>query len=112
MKSNQMDVYISLVEKVIVQPTLSRMLPLVLCLCLVVVVGTEDVWDTGCTQVQLREEAMCEDREVEDCGKCSTALTKNCMISMKKVLVPHKYKMCKTNQGKCLAGVRRSCRTR
>ena len=88
------------------------MLTFVLCMCLVVGVGTEKVGDAGCTQVQLREEAMCEDREVEECGVCRTVLARNCMIIMKKVLVPHKYKVCKNTEGKCLAGVRRSCSTR
>ena len=88
------------------------MLTFVLCMCLVVGVGAEKVGDAGCTQVQLREEAMCEDREVEECGVCRTVLAKNCMITMKKVLVPHKYKVCKNTEGKCLAGVRRSCSSR
>ena len=94
---------------------LFRMLALILCTWLVLVRCTEEVDDRGCTQVQLREEAMCEDKEVEDCGVCQTTFARDCMILMKKVWVPHTYKICgsdKIARGNCLDGLRRSCTIR
>ena len=48
----------------------------------------------GCYNVTMREEGVCEDREVEECSLCHTVHTRDCTITMKKVLVPHKYKKC------------------
>ena len=81
---------------------------------LVVMVGTQDVPD-GCRQVRMKEEAVCGDKEVEECGVCHTVLARDCDIIMREVWVPLRYKRCTGNRvqpGMCVEGVKRACNIR
>ena len=81
---------------------------------LVVMVGTQEIPD-GCRQVRMKEEAVCEDKEVEECGVCHTVLARDCDIIMREVWVPLRYKRCTGNtvqSGMCVGGFRRSCTVR
>jgi hypothetical protein len=83
-------------------------------LLLVVMVGTHEV-PAGCRQVRMKEEAVCEDEEVEECGVCHTVLARDCDIIMREVWVPLRYKRCTGNRvkpGMCVEGVRTSCNVR
>jgi len=80
----------------------------------VVMVDTQELPE-GCIQVKMREEAVCEDKEVEECGVCQTVVTRDCTINMMKVWVPHRYKRCvgkRREPEKCVKGLRRSCQVR
>ena len=77
-------------------------------------VATQDIPD-GCTQVRMREEAVCEDQETEECGVCHTIHGRVCKITMREVWMPLRYKRCKVDRsqtGRCVEGVRRSCTIR
>ena len=81
---------------------------------LTVVVDTQEIPD-GCTQVRMREEAVCEDKEVEQCGMCQTIHTRNCNIIMRDVWVPLRHMRCNKNMMqsvRCVEGARRSCTVR
>ena len=87
---------------------------LLLWIGLIVVVDTQEVPD-GCTQVRMTEEAVCEDKEVEECSMCQTVHTRDCNIIMREVWVPHRYKRCHRNTRQsqtCVKGIRRSCNVR
>ena len=81
---------------------------------LLVLGGTQEVPD-GCIKVRMREQAVCEDKEVKECGVCHTVHMRDCTITMKKVLIPHMYKRCHVNKRQsrmCVEGVRRVCEVR
>ena len=81
---------------------------------LVVMVGTQEIPD-GCRQVRMKEEAVCEDKEVEECGVCHTILARDCDIIMREVWVLFRYKRCtgkRVQPGMCVEGVRTSCNVR
>ena len=83
-------------------------------LLLVGMVVAQEIPD-GCRQVRMKEEAVCEDKEVEECGVCHTVLARDCDIIMREVWVPFRYKRCTWNMvqaGMCVEGVRRSCNVR
>ena len=77
-------------------------------------VDTQEIPD-GCKQVRMIEEAVCQDKEVEECGICKTVITRDCNIIMREVWVPHRYKRCHRNTRQsemCVEGFRRSCNVR
>ena len=81
---------------------------------LVVMVGTQEIPD-GCRQVRMKEEAVCEDKEVEECGVCHTVLARDCYIIIREVWVPLRNTRCTGDRVKsrmCVEGVRRSCNIR
>ena len=89
------------------------LLTLVLLGCIVLGVAQDTL--AGCSNVTMREEGVCEDKEVEECGVCHTMHTRDCTITMKKVLVPHKYKRCwKTyrKESLCVEDGKSSCQVR
>ena len=87
---------------------------LILWIGLLSVMDTQEIQD-GCRQVRMKEEAVCEDKEVKECGQCHTTHTKECTIKFKEVWTPVRYKRCKvgTNRTrKCVDGVERFCTVR
>ena len=87
---------------------------LILWIGLISVIDTQEVKD-GCIKVRMKEEAVCEDKEMSECGECRTTYSRECTITMREVWRPVRYKRCqevRSKIGRCRDGKRRSCTVR